>query len=74
MDVKTTFLNGVIEDEAYIKQPKGFDTFDQISHVCGPKQAFYSLKKAPCAWYTKSIALTLVWASPKVKRVKTVTQ
>jgi hypothetical protein len=24
MDVKTTFLNGVIEDEVYIEQPQGF--------------------------------------------------
>jgi hypothetical protein len=24
MDVKTTFLNGEIEEEVYIKQPNGF--------------------------------------------------
>ena len=24
MDLKTTFLNGVIEEEVYIKQPQGF--------------------------------------------------
>eukprot|EP00253_Pinus_taeda_P009424 PITA_09424 len=28
MDVRTTFLNGSIEDEVYIEQPKGFETFD----------------------------------------------
>ena len=26
MDIKTTFLNGVIEEEAYIEQPHGFET------------------------------------------------
>jgi len=34
MDVKTTFLNGFIEEEVYIKKPKGFETFDRESHMC----------------------------------------
>ena len=28
MDVKTTFLNGFIEEEVYIEQLEGFETFD----------------------------------------------
>jgi len=34
MDLKITFLNGVIEVELYIEQPEGFNTFDRESHVC----------------------------------------
>ena len=52
MDVKIAFLNGVIEEEVYIEQPEGFETFDRESHVCKLKWALYGLKQAPHAWYT----------------------
>jgi hypothetical protein len=50
MDVKTTFLNGVIE-EVYIEQPQGFEVEDRKTHVCRLKKALYGLKQAPRAWY-----------------------
>eukprot|EP00253_Pinus_taeda_P003473 PITA_03473 len=53
MDVKTTFLNGVIEEDNYIEQLEGFETFDQESHVCKLKRVLYGLNQAPCARYTK---------------------
>ena len=34
MDVTTTFLNGMIEEEVYIKHLEGFETFDHELHVC----------------------------------------
>jgi hypothetical protein len=52
MDVKTTFLNGEIEEEVYIEQPNGFMTHEE-SHVCMLKKAMYGLKQAPRAWYEK---------------------
>jgi hypothetical protein len=51
MDVKTTFLNGVIEEEVYIEQPQGFEVEDRKTHVCRLKKALYRLKQAPRAWY-----------------------
>jgi hypothetical protein len=51
MDVKTNFLNGVIEEEVYIEQPQGFEVEDRKSHVCRLKKALYRLKQAPRAWY-----------------------
>ena len=46
MDVKTTFFNGVIEEEVYIEQPEGFETHDQKTHGCRLKKALYGLKQA----------------------------
>eukprot|EP00253_Pinus_taeda_P024694 PITA_24694 len=53
MDVKMTFLNGKIEEEVYIEQAEGFETFDHESHVYRLKRALYGLKQAPRAWYTR---------------------
>jgi hypothetical protein len=51
MDVKTAFLNSVIEEEVYIEQPQGFEVEDRKSHLCRLKKDLYGLKQAPRAWY-----------------------
>ena len=34
MDMKINFLNGVVEEEVYVKKPLGFETHDRHTHVC----------------------------------------
>ena len=47
MDVKSTFLNGDLEEEVYIEQPIGFPLTDEKDVVCRLKKALYGLKQAP---------------------------
>ena len=51
MDVKTAFLNGVVEEEVYVEQQLSFETHYRESHVCRLKKALYILKQAPRTWY-----------------------
>jgi hypothetical protein len=51
MDVKSAFLNGVIEEEVYVKQPPGFESELYPHRVYMFKRALYGLKQAPRAWY-----------------------
>ena len=51
MDVKTTFLNGVIEESVYIKHPQVFEVEDRETHVCKLKKDMYGLKQYRRAWY-----------------------
>ena len=44
MDVKTTFLNGVVKEEVYVEQTLSFETHDRETHVCKLKKALYGLK------------------------------
>ncbi|GKC83480.1 retrovirus-related pol polyprotein from transposon TNT 1-94, partial [Tanacetum coccineum] len=51
MDVKTTFLNGILREEVYVSQPDGFVDQDNPNHVYKPKKALYGLKQAIRMWY-----------------------
>nr|GEU43336.1 hypothetical protein [Tanacetum cinerariifolium] len=47
----TAFLNGELEEEVYVSQPKGFVDLYRPNHIYRLKKALYGLKKAPKAWY-----------------------
>ncbi|GJY28080.1 reverse transcriptase domain-containing protein [Tanacetum coccineum] len=49
MDVKSSFLNGFINEEVYVAQPPGFIDFSKPNHVYKLKKALYGLKQAPNA-------------------------
>jgi hypothetical protein len=53
MDVKSTFLNGNLEDEVYIEKQDGLQITNKRDYVCKLNKALYGLKQAPRAWYAR---------------------
>ena len=51
MDVKSAFLNRILNEEMFI--PKGFQDPHFLDHVLRLKKALYGLKQAPRAWYDR---------------------
>ncbi|GJS84878.1 putative ribonuclease H-like domain-containing protein [Tanacetum coccineum] len=51
MDVKSAFLYGTIEEEVYVKQPRGFEDPEYPQRVYKVEKAMYGLHQAPRAWY-----------------------
>jgi len=49
MDVKSAFLNGVIFEEVFVKQPPGFEDLEHPDYVYKLKKSLYGLKQAPRA-------------------------
>jgi hypothetical protein len=53
MDMKSAFLNGVIQEEVYVRQPLGFKSPKYPDRVYKLLKALYGLKQAPRTWYAK---------------------
>ena len=53
LDVKSAFLNGILQEEIYVEQPEGFMEQGEEEKVYLLKKALYGLKQAPRAWYSK---------------------
>jgi hypothetical protein len=53
MDVKTTFLNGELDEDIYMDQPDGFVVKGEEQKVCKLLKSLYGLKQAPKQWHEK---------------------
>ncbi|GJV47538.1 zinc finger, CCHC-type containing protein [Tanacetum coccineum] len=53
MDMKTTFLNGDLDEEVYMNQPQGFIMPGNENKVCKLIKSLYGLKQAPKQWHQK---------------------
>ena len=53
MDVKTTFLNGSLEETIYMIQLEGFITKGQKNKVCKLQKSIYGLKQTSRSWNIK---------------------
>jgi hypothetical protein len=51
MDVKSAFLNGVLEEEVYVRQPPGFESEKYAHRVYKLGKVLYGLKQEPSTWY-----------------------
>ena len=59
MDVKSSFLNGVLMEKVYVEQPLGYEREGQELKVCKLNKDLYGLKQAPRAWYSRIDAYLL---------------
>ena len=50
MDVKTAFLNGLLEETIYMEQPEGYVLPGQEKKVCKLNRSIYGLKQASRSW------------------------
>jgi len=53
MDVKSVFLNGIVNEEIFVSQPPGFEDHLYPKHVYKLKKALYGLKQMPRQWYER---------------------
>jgi len=56
LDVETAFLNGTVDEELYLQQPRGCER-GEPGKVCRLVKAIYGLKQAVRAWYLKLVDL-----------------
>ena len=53
MEGKSTFLNGILEEEVYIEKPQGIFDVSEGNMVCKLHKELYGLKQSPSMWYER---------------------
>ena len=53
MDVKPMFLHGDMDEEIYMRQPKGFTIKGKKKMVCKLKKSLYGLTQSLSLWYQR---------------------
>lgn len=48
MDVKGAYLNGILKEKVYMRQPEGYD--DNTGHICALVKTLYGLKQSGREW------------------------
>ena len=51
--MKTTFLNGDLDEDIYMEQPEDFSSLGQEKKVCKLVKSLYGLKQALKQWHEK---------------------
>jgi hypothetical protein len=51
--VKSDFLNGVMQEEVFVRQPLGFKNLKYPNRLYNLSKALYGLKQAPQTWYAR---------------------
>jgi hypothetical protein len=67
LDMKNSFLHGILSEIVYCSQPMGFVDLTQPDRVCRVNKSLYGLKHAPQAWYIRftTYLLTLGFVETK---------